>query len=335
MMNKILIVYTGGTIGMMETDSGLAPSSGLRTRIHHAVGDNLAELPLFDVIELTPLIDSANIAPDHWARIYDTLQDKWNEYDGFVVLHGTDTLSYSASMLSYMFGACNKNIVITGSQIPLGMKRSDGLANLEAAMSVAETPSLGRVTVLFHHHLMEGTRTTKFSSHKFDAFKSFNTTPLAELSITQALPKRALSALVPPKIRDIEFKTEAVGILTLHPGLPSYSYQGFLDDQCKGLILQTYGAGNIADHNEGLLTFLKQMKEQRKTVVNVTQCHHGGTSIGSYAAGSALTELDVLDGKDLTLEAAFTKLHWLLSNNLSYDDIKKDWNKNISYEASF
>ncbi|TDO99726.1 asparaginase [Marinomonas balearica] len=333
-MNKILIVYTGGTIGMMETENGLAPSSGLRTRIHQAVGDNLAELPLFDLIELTPLIDSSNITPSNWCRIYDTIQNKWHEYDGFVVLHGTDTLSYTASMLSYMFSKCDKNIIITGSQIPLGMKRSDGLANLEAAMSIAETPSLGQVTVLFHHELMEGSRTTKFSSSQFGAFKSFNSVPLAQLSISQALPKCDQATLISPKKRDIEFIENAVGILTLHPSLPTYAYQGFLNNNsCKAIVLLSYGAGNIADATPSLIEFLEGMQELGKAVINVTQCQHGGTSSGTYAVGSLLTKLGVLDGKDMTMEAAFSKLHWLLANGNTYMDIQTNWDTVISNET--
>lgn len=337
MTQKLLIVYTGGTIGMAKTEQGLAPAAGLEGRIQASLGESLNDLPAFDVIELCPLIDSSNITTSNWSEIYDTLQGNWAHYAGFIVLHGTDTLAYTAAALSYMLGACDKNVIITGSQIPLGMSRSDGVSNLEAAMSIAIEPSFGTATVLFHHSLMQGSRVTKFSSHNFAAFQSFNAEPLAKLSIHKQFDRVKLndgSTRTPPP-RHYEFKADSVGVLVLHPSLPSSAYQGFLnDDQCKAVIMQTYGAGNIADSNQNLVAFLAAMQERKKLVVNVTQCAHGGTSQGAYAAGSLLSRLSILDGKDITLEGAFTKIHWLLAQGISFEDIQQQWKTPLAGEFS-
>ncbi|WP_417553542.1 asparaginase [Marinomonas fungiae] len=337
MTDKLLIIYTGGTIGMVPTEQGLAPAAGLASRIQETLGDSLNGLPEFDVIELNPLIDSSNITPSHWSKIYDTLQQNWSAYAGFIVLHGTDTLAYTASVLSYMLGACDKNVIITGSQIPLGMSRSDGISNLEAALAIAAEESFGMATVLFHHTLMQGNRVTKFSSHDFAAFQSFNAEPLAKLSIHKNFIGTQLNAhrTAAPKARDYEFLQDSVGVLPLYPSLPKCAYQGFLEDaQCKAVILQTYGAGNIADSNQDLVEFLEAMQARKKVVINVTQCAHGGTSQGAYAAGSLLNRLSILDGKDITLEAAFTKVHWLLAQGYGFEEIQANWSQSVIGEVN-
>nr|WP_275412743.1 asparaginase [Marinomonas ostreistagni] len=324
----MLIIYTGGTIGMTQTEQGLAPAPGLQTRIEEALGEGLNDLPLFDLLELSPLIDSSNITPANWQAIYDTLQHHWSSYAGFVILHGTDTLAYSASVLSFMLGQCNKNVVITGSQIPLGMSRSDGATNIESALAIAAEPSFGMVSVLFHHTLMQGSRVTKFSSHDFKAFQSFNAEPLAKLSIHKQFNGTCFNndAAYTPVVRDYEFRDGAVAVLPLYPSLPRYAYEGMLhSEQCQAVILQTYGAGNIADMNTDFVDFLAALQRQQKIVVNVTQCAHGGTAQGTYAAGSLLEKLGILDGKDMTLEAAYAKVHWLLAQGYDYDSITQQW----------
>ncbi|SBS33181.1 L-asparaginase 1 [Marinomonas aquimarina] len=337
MTQKLLIIYTGGTIGMVSTEHGLAPAAGLANRIQDTLGDSLTDLPEFDVIELNPLIDSSNITPNNWSQIYDTLQSNWSTYAGFIVLHGTDTLAYTASVLSYMLGACDKNVIITGSQIPLGMSRSDGISNLEAALAIAGEESFDMATVLFHHTLMQANRVTKFSSHDFAAFQSFNAEPLAKLSIHKRFTGVQLNAhhTQAPKARDYEFALDSVGVLPLYPSMPKSAYQGFLDDeQCKAVVLHTYGAGNIADSNPDLVAFLEAMQARKKVVINVTQCAHGGTSQGAYAAGSLLNRLSILDGKDITLEAAFTKAHWLLAQGYGFDDIQAKWSQPVMGEVN-
>ena len=337
MTTKLLILYTGGTIGMVQTEDGLAPSSGLQARIHETLGESLDDLPEFDLIELNPLIDSSNITPSNWSQIYDALQLHWQDYAGFIVLHGTDTLAYTAAALSFMLGACDKNVIVTGSQIPLGMGRSDANSNLESAMALAVEPSFGMASVLFHHSLMQGSRVTKFSSHEFSAFQSFNAEPLAKLSIHKQFSGVALNPNTThtPEKRTYNYQNNSVGVLVLHPGLSHYAYEGFLNDpECKAVIIQTYGAGNIADQNEGLVEFLSNMQQASKTVINVTQCAHGGTAQGAYASGSLLCKLGILDGKDITLEAAFAKIHWLLAQSLTYEDIQNKWSQALIDEMT-
>ncbi|RBP84340.1 asparaginase [Marinomonas rhizomae] len=339
MSAQVLILYTGGTIGMVQTEQGLAPASGLQERIEMALGASINTLPSFEVLEISPLIDSANITPKHWTKLVSILNVHWQDYDGFVILHGTDTMAYTASALSFMLGACAKNIILTGSQIPLGMSRSDATSNLQAALSLATTHRITDVSLVFDGKLMRGNRIQKISSGRFEAFHTPNDDLLGELAIgLQLYPNRMIksddeTATILLEKHIACFKTGAVGVITLHPGQPATIYQSLLDDDdCKAIVLLTYGAGNVPDQNPAFLSFLTEAMLRKKNIVNLTQCLHGGVSQGAYAAGSILSSMNVLSGRDMTLEAAFCKLHWLIATGENYYGILEKWNTNYCGE---
>jgi len=339
MSAQVLILYTGGTIGMVQTEQGLAPASGLQERIEVALGMSLNTLPSFEVLEISPLIDSANITPKHWTKLMSILATHWRDYDGFVILHGTDTMAYTASALSFMLGACTKNIILTGSQIPLGMNRSDATSNLQAALSLAISHRITDVSLVFDGKLMRGNRIQKISSGRFEAFHTPNDDLLGELAIgMQLYPTRMIktnkdSSDTRLDNKLVSFREGAVGVITLHPGQPTALYQSLLDDDnCKAIVLLTYGAGNVPDQNPAFLSFLTEAMLRKKNIVNLTQCLHGGVSQGAYAAGSILSSMNVLSGRDMTLEAAFCKLHWLLALGESYYGILEKWNTNYCGE---
>jgi L-asparaginase len=339
MSAQVLILYTGGTIGMVQTEQGLAPASGLQERIEVALGMSLNTLPSFEVLEISPLIDSANITPKHWTKLMSILATHWRDYDGFVILHGTDTMAYTASALSFMLGACTKNIILTGSQIPLGMNRSDATSNLQAALSLAISHRITDVSLVFDGKLMRGNRIQKISSGRFEAFHTPNDDLLGELAIgMQLYPTRMIktnkdSSDTRLDNKLVSFREGAVGVITLHPSQPTALYQSLLDDDnCKAIVLLTYGAGNVPDQNPAFLSFLTEAMLRKKNIVNLTQCLHGGVSQGAYAAGSILSSMNVLSGRDMTLEAAFCKLHWLLALGESYYGILEKWNTNYCGE---
>ncbi|MGO2234789.1 asparaginase [Marinomonas sp.] len=339
MSAKVLILYTGGTIGMIQTEQGLAPASGLQERIEMALGMSINTLPSFEVLEISPLIDSANITPKHWTKLVSILATHWQDYDGFVILHGTDTMAYTASALSFMLGACTKNIILTGSQIPLGMNRSDATSNLQAALSLAISHRIADVSLVFDGKLMRGNRIQKISSGRFEAFHTPNDDLLGELSIgMQLYPNRMIKSHDESTTTSLEnnivsYKTGAVGVITLHPSQPVAVYLSLLDDDnCQAIVLLTYGAGNVPDQNPAFLSFLTEAMLRKKNIVNLTQCLHGGVSQGAYAAGSILSSMNVLSGRDMTLEAAFCKLHWLIATGESYYGILEKWNTNYCGE---
>lgn len=339
MSSQVLILYTGGTIGMVQTEQGLAPASGLQERIEQALGESRNELPSFDVIELNPLIDSANITPANWTKLVSTLAIHWQDYEGFIILHGTDTMAYTASALSFMLGACEKNVLMTGSQIPLGMNRSDATSNLQAALSLAADHSIPDVSLVFDGKLLRGNRVRKVSSSQFGAFATPNDDLLGEMAINTLLhanrmvQKEEQDLAINMEDKALVFHDGAVAVLTLHPSQPLSMYQSLLDDNnCRAIVLQTYGAGNVPDQNQPFLDFLTQTMLRKKVVVNLTQCLHGGVSQGAYAAGSILSTLKVLSGYDMTLEAAFCKLHFLIAQGYDYHAILENWHHNLCNE---
>ncbi|MGO3343996.1 MAG: asparaginase [Marinomonas sp.] len=336
---QVLILYTGGTIGMVQTEQGLAPAANLQERILSALETSLTDLPSFDVLELTPLIDSANITPDNWTQLVNTLAIHWQNYAGFIILHGTDTMAYTTSALSFMLGACDKNVLVTGSQIPLGMNRSDATSNLQAALSLACDYLISDVSLVFDGKLMRGNRIKKVSSGRFNAFITPNDELLGKMDIDiQLYSQRMLKTTDHTNSKTIadkaiHFQHGTVGVLTLHPSQPNSVYQSLLDDDnCQAIILMTYGAGNVPDQNTALVDFLSGALARKKVVVNITQCLQGGVSQGAYAASSILSKFNILSGYDMTLEAAFCKLHFMIAKGHNYHSILNNWNINLCKE---
>ncbi|HBT29712.1 MAG TPA: L-asparaginase 1, partial [Erwinia persicina] len=257
----------------------------------------------------------------------------YDHYDGFVILHGTDTMAFTASALSFMLENLAKPVIVTGSQIPLEQLRSDGQQNLLNALFVAANYPINEVTLFFNNTLYRGNRTTKAHADGFNAFASPNLAPLLEAGIhirrlnTPPAPAGQGELIVHP------ITPQPIGVVTIYPGISAEVVRNFLQQPVKALILRSYGVGN-APQNKEFLRELKEASDRGIVVVNLTQCMSGKVNMGGYATGNALAHAGVVSGADLTVEATLTKLHFLLSQDLSSDDIRRLMMQNLRGELT-
>lgn len=321
MTARVLVIYTGGTIGMVPSADGYVPQPGFEARLRAQLGER--ELPMFDLLEFERLLDSASLVPADWVRIARALQMHWDHYDGFVVLHGTDTMAYTASALSFMLAQQDKPVILTGSQIPLSELRNDALDNLLTALLLAAEPALAEVCIYFNGRLLRGNRSRKVKSSGLDAFDSPNCPWLGQAGIELDLQRELLLPAQPVRFELAEYDPEAVLILTVFPGMPARLLREALaPSRVRGLVLMTYGVGNPPEQPE-LLDELARAADRGQVVVNLTQCHQGAVSQGAYATGALLNRVGVVPGLDLTPEAAFAKLHHLLAQGLSPQRVRE------------
>ncbi|TQV84388.1 type I asparaginase [Aliikangiella coralliicola] len=319
MKRKVLILYTGGTIGMQQSCVGYVVAKGLKSLIDSHL-DKMKDhsLPEYDLIEMNSLIDSANLQPEHWYKIATILVNNWYDYDGFVVLHGTDTMAYTASALSYMLQGLDKSVILTGSQIPMIEPRSDAINNLFNAIDIAGNHCVPEVCIYFSGRLLRGNRSTKLTSIGLEAFDSPNFPWLGEYSVPFKLNdklflKRGSNHFIVP-----EFSNQQVVMLQLYPGFSAQLIEAAIETtNVKGIVLQSFGMGNISDKNSILIDILKKAIDKGIVVFNVSQCRYGRVKQDVYGSGSVLNRIGVVSGHDMTVESALTKLHFLLACHLS------------------
>lgn len=336
MTSRVLILYAGGTIGMERAADGFRPMAGfegvLRRLLREQVG---VVLPDFDVFALAEPIDSANLQPAHWSALARELVVRWQAYDGFVVLHGTDTMAYSASALSFMLGGADKPVIFTGSQIPLGEPHSDALGNLLGAVTLAGRHRIREVCLYFSGRLLRGNRSTKLASEAFDAFDSPNYPHLADVGEDVALHAEALLAPVIRAFLVPQFDAEAVAVLPVYPGISARIVDAVTGSpRLRGIVLRTYGVGNAPDAQVAFMDSLARAVRRGIVVLNTTQCVRGRVIPATYATGAALDRIGVLPGGDMTLEAAFAKLHFVLASTADGEVVRRALAESLCGELS-
>ena len=341
-MKSVLIIYTGGTIGMKED-----PADGtLKPFDFSQIKEEVPELNKFDVridsYTFDPLIDSSDVEPSLWADLAQLISDKYEEYDGFVILHGTDTMAYSASTLSFMLEGLTKPVIFTGSQLPIGVPRTDGKENLISAVEIAAAKDpeghayVPEVAICFDSLLLRGNRSTKYSAEAFNAFASPNCPPLAEAGINI---RYNTDIIRKPVYWDAQLRVQThldtrVSILKIHPGITPMVARHFLcAPEIRACIIETYGSGNALS-KEWFLQILKEADAQGKILLNVTQCKSGTVNMNLYATGASLKHAGVLSGADITTEAALGKLFCLMGRSDNNQWVKTMLEKNLCGEIS-
>ena len=333
---RVLLLHTGGTLGMRRREDGsYAPASGALAAVLATMPElQRAPLPEIELVEFEPLLDSSDMQPSDWQRVADALAERLPAVSGAVVLHGTDTMAYTASALSFMLTGLDRPVVLTGSQIPLVEVRSDARENLVTALLLACSPRLHEVCVYLNGRLLRGNRTTKVSAHGFDAFDSPNLAALAEVGVEVVWRDELLRPAGAPPLEALRLRSVPVVALRLFPGISGATLRQVLRDPVRGMVLETYGSGNAPSRDGDLLAALGEASARGVVIVNVTQCLRGAVRMDAYAAGRGLLAAGVVSGGDMTAEAALTKLTVLLSQGQGPEAVASAMARDLAGELS-
>ena len=339
MQTKLLLIYTGGTIGMInDPKSGSLKPFSLEDLISHVPEIKLFNYTL-DSYTFDPLIDSSDIQPEMWIKMSQIIKEKYEQYDGFIILHGTDTMSFSASALSFMLNNLNKPVVLTGSQLPIGKLRTDGKENLITAIEIAASKTNGNATipevcVVFENRVFRGNRTTKFNSEEFNAFYSFNYPELAKIGIQIHYNKNQIAENSDDNFFINTKLDNNIALLKLFPGISQNVVDSILNiNNLRGIIIETYGAGN-APTASWFINSISKAIEKGLIVLNVTQCKAGSVEMGLYETSLELLNKGVVSGHDITIEAAVTKFMHVLGQSNNIEEVKKLLNDSLKGEIT-
>jgi len=322
MRPRVFVAYAGGTIGMRPTPDGYAPFPGsLREPIAALLAESGDELPLVEFGDIDEPIDSSNATPRTWSRIARLLHSRRDDFDGFVVLHGTDTMAYTAAALSFLLPGFGKPVIVTGSQVPMCVARSDGRQNLIGALQVAALGQLDEVCLLFGSKALRGNRATKVDASSLEAFESPNFPALAQLGARIEVDR----SVRPPdavESRLVDCGLAHVAAIRLFPGIEAGVLSNVCSPPLQGLVIEAYGAGNGPAGDPDFVEVIRHATAGGIVVVLVTQCLRGSVSPGAYATGSALLQAGAVPGYDMTTEAALTKLAVLLGEGRSPEEVR-------------
>ncbi|MDO5331674.1 MAG: asparaginase [Bacillota bacterium] len=332
-MKKVLIVNTGGTIGMVKTEQGYVPD---QLEFHK----HLNEIPElrdgricdWDIIDLNPLLDSSNMTVEDWNKIGSIINENYHSYSGFVILHGTDTMAYTASALSFMLENLGKSVIITGSQIPICEIRSDGKDNIIAAMMIASSEKVNEVCIYFRGELLRGNRAIKYSADGFMAFKSPNSPILAEAGISINYNE---SILLPKPADAFSFQrleNVPIGVIKVFPGIQFDLFNNIMTESLKGVVIETFGTGNVPSSAKSLLPIIEKAFRNGTVVTVCTQCPQGTVLLGAYETSNALKKAGAVSGKDMTTEAAIAKMYYLFSKGYDTETICQLMEKSLRGE---
>lgn len=332
-MSRVLILHTGGTIGMTRTENGYQPDGEyFRGAIFHMDSLKKKDMPEWDFTETDPLLDSSRMSVSEWNMIGRLIADHYDRYDGFVILHGTDTMAYTASALSFMLKGLDKPVILTGSQIPLCETRSDGRDNLITSLMIAGQGRVREVCIYFGGYLLRGNRTTKYSADGMQAFLSPNYPPLATAGISIQYHDSVFLQKEKGEFSCQLFDNVPIGVLKVFPGIQFSLFANVVRSSLKGIVLEAFGTGNLPDDQGVLLPALKEADANGAVVVVCSQCLQSTVDMHAYEAGSVLRQAGALSGWDMTTEAAVTKLYYLFSTCRNSAEIKYYMEKDLRGE---
>lgn len=335
MKKNILILNTGGTISSVKTRHGYEPLQGhVQSILSQLPVFSHADMPAYVIKEYDPLLDSSNMTPTEWNRIAADIRDEYQHFDGFVIFHGTDTMAYTASALSFMLENLGKPVILTGSQIPLSEARNDAIDNIVTSLWLCAHQPITEVCVYFNQHLLRGNRTQKISAQQFNAFDSPNFPHLASIGIDIVLHHDLLLKSSGKPLRLQTITPHFIANFKLFPGFTIDVLAYLLQQPLHGLVLETYGAGNAPNNEPRLLDLLKEACQRGVVIVNCSQCPHGRVEMQQYATGFRLKEAGLISGYDMTPEAAHCKLLYLFSKKASVSEVKVSMETDLCGELS-